>query len=265
MNFNGTCGIWRKQSIIECGLWDGNILAEDLDLSYRMYMKNWQSAYSDEIICEGEIPNSIFSYKQQQYRWAKGTMQSARKNFLPIMKSKNLSRNQKIESIFHHFGYLLHLTIFVNFLLLVPLLFFSSSVLTSEIGFFFFVINMMAGSMYFVTANKLGLNLSTTIKSIVKLSLLNAGISWKTSMASLAGLLYNSGEFKRTPKGTTTKNSDYVIHFKFDLLIEFGLIIYLLSGIYFAIINQNFIPGLYLVFCFSSVIIVFYYTVNETF
>ena len=34
-NFCGTAGIWRKQCILDAGGWDGNVLSEDLDLSYR--------------------------------------------------------------------------------------------------------------------------------------------------------------------------------------------------------------------------------------
>ena len=36
INFNGTAGIWRKETIIDAGNWEGDTLTEDLDLSYRV-------------------------------------------------------------------------------------------------------------------------------------------------------------------------------------------------------------------------------------
>lgn len=45
INFNGTAGVWRKTCINEAGGWEADTLTEDLDLSYRAQMKNWQFKY----------------------------------------------------------------------------------------------------------------------------------------------------------------------------------------------------------------------------
>jgi cellulose synthase/poly-beta-1,6-N-acetylglucosamine synthase-like glycosyltransferase len=42
INFNGTAGIWRKTCILDAGNWQGDTLTEDLDLSYRAQMKDWE-------------------------------------------------------------------------------------------------------------------------------------------------------------------------------------------------------------------------------
>src|SRR6185503_19877295 len=41
-NFNGTGGVWRKQTIVDAGGWQHDTLTEDLDLSYRAQMKGWK-------------------------------------------------------------------------------------------------------------------------------------------------------------------------------------------------------------------------------
>ena len=41
INFNGTAGVWRKQTILDAGNWQSDTLTEDLDLSYRAQMKGW--------------------------------------------------------------------------------------------------------------------------------------------------------------------------------------------------------------------------------
>ena len=264
MNFNGTCGVWRKDCIIDAGGWDENILAEDLDLSYRAYIKGWKTKYFESIVCNGEIPNSISSYKQQQYRWAKGTSQSARKNIFHIFTS-NLTKNQKIESIFHHFGYFIQVCIFINLISMIPLLYFSSSVLTSTWELFFFIINLIASSMYLFTTIKLKMSHSQTITSIILLMLISIGISWKITVASIVGLLKKSGEFKRTPKGLTKVKNDYFIFFKNDLLVELFIICYILLGIFFAVIREIYLPIFYLLFCLTGLLMIFSYQIIEIF
>ena len=39
INFNGTAGVWRKQTILDAGNWQADTLTEDFDLSYRAQMK----------------------------------------------------------------------------------------------------------------------------------------------------------------------------------------------------------------------------------
>ena len=49
INFNGTAGIWRKETIIDAGNWEGDTLTEDLDLSYRAQLKNWKFKYLEDV------------------------------------------------------------------------------------------------------------------------------------------------------------------------------------------------------------------------
>src|SRR5688572_13826569 len=42
INFNGTCGVWRKACILDAGGWTSDTLTEDLDLSYRAQLKGWK-------------------------------------------------------------------------------------------------------------------------------------------------------------------------------------------------------------------------------
>jgi cellulose synthase/poly-beta-1,6-N-acetylglucosamine synthase-like glycosyltransferase len=51
INFCGTAGIWRKACIEEAGGWDGSVLSEDLDLSYRAQLKGWKLIYDQDIKC----------------------------------------------------------------------------------------------------------------------------------------------------------------------------------------------------------------------
>ena len=78
-NFNGTAGVWRRQAILDAGGWQHDTLTEDLDLSYRAQMAGWKFLFLPEVTVPAELPVDINAFKRQQYRWAKGSVQTARK------------------------------------------------------------------------------------------------------------------------------------------------------------------------------------------
>lgn len=99
-NFNGTAGIWRKETILDAGGWKADTLTEDTDLSYRAQMRGWQFIYRPEIECPSEMPESMRAFKVQQHRWAKGTVEVMKKLLPTIWRSKIALKN-KIEATLH--------------------------------------------------------------------------------------------------------------------------------------------------------------------
>ncbi|MGD8396410.1 MAG: glycosyltransferase family 2 protein [Candidatus Eiseniibacteriota bacterium] len=79
INFNGTAGVWRRQAILDAGNWQDDTLTEDLDLSYRAQLAGWRFLFLPDLVCPAELPAEINAFKGQQFRWAKGSMQTARK------------------------------------------------------------------------------------------------------------------------------------------------------------------------------------------
>ena len=77
MHFNGTAGVWRRDTINDAGGWQHDTLTEDLDLSYRAQIKGWQFVYLPQYCAPAELPPEIVSFKQQAHRWTKGSMQTA--------------------------------------------------------------------------------------------------------------------------------------------------------------------------------------------
>ena len=99
-NFNGTAGIWRRKAIQEAGGWQHDTLTEDLDLSYRAQMKGWKFIFIPDFTAPAEIPVDMNSFKSQQYRWAKGSIQTGKK-ILPKILLSQLPLRVKIEAFFH--------------------------------------------------------------------------------------------------------------------------------------------------------------------
>lgn len=80
INFNGTGGVWRKECILDAGNWEADTLTEDLDLSYRAQLKGWKFIYLEDVTTPAELPPLVTAFRTQQYRWAKGGAETARKN-----------------------------------------------------------------------------------------------------------------------------------------------------------------------------------------
>lgn len=92
INFNGTAGIWRRACIEDAGGWSSDTLTEDLDLSYRAQLKGWKFVFDFDIEVPAELPVSMNAFRNQQFRWTKGALQTARKTLVPLWASSHPSR-----------------------------------------------------------------------------------------------------------------------------------------------------------------------------
>jgi cellulose synthase/poly-beta-1,6-N-acetylglucosamine synthase-like glycosyltransferase len=108
-NFNGTAGMWRKQAITDSGGWQHDTLTEDLDLSYRAQMRDWQFVYLVDVVTPAELPADMDGFKSQQHRWTKGSIQVCKK-LLKTVWQADIPLSLKLESTMHlctNFAYLL--------------------------------------------------------------------------------------------------------------------------------------------------------------
>lgn len=98
--FNGTCGIWRRAAIDDAGGWQGDTLAEDMDISYRAQLRGWRAVVLASVTVPGELPNDFWTWRQQQFRWTKGSGEVTRKILASVWWSP-LTLNQKLVSTLH--------------------------------------------------------------------------------------------------------------------------------------------------------------------
>ncbi|RUA37408.1 MAG: histidine kinase, partial [Bacteroidetes bacterium] len=112
INFNGTGGVWRKETIIDAGGWSADTLTEDLDLSYRAQLKGWTIHYFADVGAPAELPAEIHGLKSQQYRWMKGGAETAKLLLSPLWQS-----SQKLSIKIQGTAHLLTSSIFVAIVL----------------------------------------------------------------------------------------------------------------------------------------------------
>ena len=210
-NFNGTAGIWRKTAIIDGGGWQHDTLTEDLDLSYRTQMKGWQFIYLPEHSVPAELPVDIMAFKAQQHRWAKGSIQTAKKLLPKIFKAK-LPLPVKVEAFFHlaaNMAYLLMVPLSISIL---PVVLIRRNLDWGQMFVYDVPLFLMAtasvSAFYIVSQKELYSNWTHTFKYLPLLMGLGIGLSINNSVAVLEALFNKESEFVRTPKFGIEKRND---------------------------------------------------------
>jgi len=215
MNFNGTAGVWRKIAIEEAGGWQFDTLTEDLDLSYRAQMTGWQMRYLDHVDVPSELPGSIRGFKSQQYRWARGAIETARK-ILPRVVRSRLPWKIRLASCFHLTQKTVSLALGLLSLLLIPALYFRIEtgwlkVLVVDLPIFL----AGTGSMTLFYGAAWKRSRETAPKGdkylLPALTSIGIGLAVNNSLAVLSGLLSRERVFVRTPKSGSDQSQKQAI------------------------------------------------------
>ncbi|MFQ5631012.1 MAG: glycosyltransferase, partial [bacterium] len=202
-NFNGTAGIWRKQAIIDAGGWQHDTLTEDLDLSYRAQIAGWKFLYLPDVVVPAELPVDMNSYKGQQHRWAKGSVQTGLK-LIPQIWRSNLPFLVKCEAIIHLTSNFSYLFMTIPALLLIPVLnlqvMFDVKMTIIPYLLTFFAATFSVIFYYAYAGHLSGRKLYPHVLYIPALMGLGIGLSLNNGRAVLEALFRQQSDFKRTPK-----------------------------------------------------------------
>ncbi len=232
INYNGSCGVFRRKAIEEVGGWRTDTLSEDLDMSYRVQLGNWEAVYLRDVIVPGEIPPSIADYRIQQRRWAKGSIQCSRNLLGKVLKS-DLGFRQKVQSILHLNGYSVYLWTVLILLLSVPAIILEGKAKVigpiGAIGTIGVLSQMAIFSVLWKTNKR---SIRGFIGEFLFLFITSIGLSIECSLAVIQGLFMRGGEFLRTPKYNLTSVDEWKLKppgYSTALLPEILLALY--SGI----------------------------------
>jgi cellulose synthase/poly-beta-1,6-N-acetylglucosamine synthase-like glycosyltransferase len=262
MNFNGSAGIWRKCCISDAGGWQSRTLTEDFDLSYRAQLRGWRIDYLPDLVVPAELPVQMAAFKQQQARWARGSLQTARKLFIPLIQS-SLPLRLKFMGAIHLTHYLVH-----PLLLLALLLSLWMRFQVSEIFQWvpvLMITALISPLLYLTGAAPEAPSWPRRLLLIPALMLLSIGISYNNARAALLGLFgSDEGDFVRTPKFAVERRSDrwefsrYAIARNSWGTVEVMLMILSMMGLLQALRNMDvyFIPWLLLYGCGYGFIVI---------
>jgi len=246
-NFNGTAGIWRRAAIDDAGGWQHDTLTEDLDLSYRAQLRGWKFVFVSDVIAPAEVPVEMNAFKSQQFRWAKGSIQTCRK-LLPTILRSNQPLGVKAEAFFHltaNFNY--------PFMCVLSVLMFPAMVIRYNMGWYemllidvplFFAATFSVCNFYMVCQREIHRDWRARIKYLPFLMSIGIGLSINNTRAVIEALFNKQSEFTRTPKYHIERDGDEWVGKKYrqtvavQPLIELALGLYFTATVFYALANQ---------------------------
>jgi cellulose synthase/poly-beta-1,6-N-acetylglucosamine synthase-like glycosyltransferase len=244
INFNGTAGIWRRECIRSAGDWQDDTLTEDLDLSYRAQLAGWRFLFLPDLVCEAELPGEVNAFKGQQFRWAKGSMQTAQK-LLPRIFRARLPLLTKFQAAIHLTNHLVYPLLLLLAISTIPSLFVLDNFPEQRIVFRFLTWGVIAS---FGHPLLYGLSQWATStdwrKKLVLVPLIIAGgmgIAVNNTRAVLEAWRGRPSAFVRTPKYRLEDRSGhwhdkrYRAPFSPLALIELGLAAYVGGAMIYAV------------------------------
>jgi cellulose synthase/poly-beta-1,6-N-acetylglucosamine synthase-like glycosyltransferase len=246
-NFNGTAGVWRREAIDSAGGWQHDTLTEDLDLSYRAQLLGWKFVFLPGVVSPAEVPVEMNSFKSQQHRWAKGSIQTCIKLLPRILRSKQ-PLSVKAEAFFHlsaNFNYLL--------MSLLSILMFPAMYVRYNMGWtemllidvpLFAAATLSVCNFYMVSQRELYPDWRARLKYLPFLMSIGIGLCVNNTRAVLEALFGKQSEFARTPKYGIERDGDDWVGKKYHQsvgvqpIIELGLGLYFTATVYYALVNQ---------------------------
>ncbi len=246
-NFNGTAGVWRRAAIETSGGWQHDTLTEDLDLSYRAQLRGWRFVFLPDVVSPAEVPVEMNSFKSQQHRWAKGSIQTCIK-LLPQILRSNQPLAVKAEAFFH-------LTANFNYLLmsLLSILMFPSMYVRYNMGWtemilidvpLFFAATASVANFYVLSQRELYSDWRQRIRYLPFLMSIGIGLCVNNTRAVLEAIFGKQSEFARTPKYGIERDSDEWVGKKYHQsvgvqpIIELALGLYFTGTVFYALANQ---------------------------
>jgi cellulose synthase/poly-beta-1,6-N-acetylglucosamine synthase-like glycosyltransferase len=243
-NFNGTAGIWRRSAIVAGGGWQHDTLTEDLDLSYRAQLQGWKFVYLSDLVAPAEVPVEMNSFKSQQHRWAKGSIQTALKLW-PRIRRADLPREVRREAFFH-------LTANVGYLLMIPLTILLPITVVVRVshGWYevllldvpLFVAATFSVVMFYAASQaEQGRGWWDRVKYIPLVMALGIGLSVNQARAVVEAIMGYETGFTRTPKhgvrgaGESVARKRYRAAATFQPIVELALAAYMTYGVLYLV------------------------------
>lgn len=210
-NFNGTAGVLRKTAIEDAGGWQHDTLTEDSDLSYRAQLRGWKFLYVPHVRAPSELPTEMASFQVQQFRWAKGLVQTGLK-LLPSVWRSGHPRKVKVEATAHLMANLAYPLMLVLAVLILPSMLVRHTELDGRLLWLdlpAFVMTFCSLSSFYTLAQR-ELDRGAPWRHAPMIPLIvsaGIGLAISNSRAVLGALLGHRSPFERTAKYSGDRNT----------------------------------------------------------
>ncbi len=260
--FNGSAGVWRRDCVEDAGGWQADTVCEDLCLSTRATLKGWDFLYLGDVVAPAELPAGIRAYKNQQARWAKGSIQCLQKYGGDIMRDSNHTLAGRIYAILSMSAYSTHILLLLLLALQLPMLMLDVRLPTFML--LFTIIGIGQPLLFIAAQRETYPDWRRRLLYFPMLLLVAIGTAPSNTRAMLEALLGKKHHpFVRTPKGysvpvmTTQSHRPYRLPHDITLWLELALALYAAVSIGIAVMRGQFGP----LFLLSTTLLAFAYVV----
>lgn len=278
LQFNGTGGVWRKETILEAGNWESDTLTEDLDLSYRAQLKGWKIKYLKNVGTPSELPVEMNGLKAQQFRWMIGGAETAKK-ILPELFRSNLSTKTKLHGTIH----LLNSSVFLVLIsCMISSLFMPYSAALLEISITLLAwlpLGLLSLFIVYYSCNKDMikpkhpiLNILYFMPYFLSFLALSSGLSYHNARAVWLGYTGKKTSFVRTPKFNIQNKTDRIHQTSYlqgtarnILIIEILIAVTLLIVLIHHVSNGTYYFLYFHLMLFLGYIGIIFYTLKDVF
>ncbi|MFN2104839.1 MAG: glycosyltransferase [Candidatus Promineifilaceae bacterium] len=239
--FNGSAGIWRRACVDDAGGWQADTVCEDLCLSTRAVLNGWEFHYLGSVVAPAELPAGIQAYKNQQARWAKGSIQCLIKYGGDIIQDSGHSLAGRIYALLSMSAYATHILLLLLLALQLPMI-----LLDVELPAYmllFTIIGIGQPLLFIAAQRETYADWSRRLLYFPMLLLVAVGTAPSNSWAMFQSLnVRKEHPFIRTPKGFSAQvdsqsKRPYRLPHDGTLWIELALVLYCILGISLALLR----------------------------
>ena len=81
MTVSGVVVAFRKRALLDCELWDRDMITEDIGVTWKLEKKFWDVRYEPNALCMMLVPETVKGLQAQRRRWTQGGMEILRRHF----------------------------------------------------------------------------------------------------------------------------------------------------------------------------------------
>ena len=75
MTVSGVIAAFRKKALLDCGLWDRDMITDDIAVTWKLQRRFWDVRYEPRAICWMLVPETLAGLWKQRVRWAQGGLE----------------------------------------------------------------------------------------------------------------------------------------------------------------------------------------------
>lgn len=87
---SGVLALFRRKALLDAGFWSPDVMAEDIDVSWKVQLAGWRIRYEPRAISWILMPETVRGLFRQRQRWAVGGVQTLIRHTSKVLRPRNL-------------------------------------------------------------------------------------------------------------------------------------------------------------------------------